>query len=285
MWSVPLWGQSAVTPCLKGTAFGCGLAAIRTLVPDHAMIIATLAFGCDRAAAFRLGCAWGLAHCAGNGVICAAFLAAEANGFIHLKAVMAYADYVTGACLIFCGVYFHAFEEYYTQDPEVLARRCSACSASSDIEATANSDRRQLAGSMGVSAPLRGLHGQAGSARDAFSSGRLLGGALFGFLQGTVDPLSFVGLGILGHMEVEVCTIVSFFAMFFICSALLAGLLAVLCAHSSANVAGALDSKVLYRVSCLLAVVVGTGWLLAELHCENWDCPDSGGMLDSIRKK
>jgi len=281
---------------LTGSVYGTTIASIRVVSPEHVIVLLALSIGAESCAAFELGCSWGLAHCAGNAIISGAFLAAEVMGFIDLPSFMQYFDCVTGGLLIFLGIYFLVYEEYYFYDTNVAKRSMTDLGFDLvDEVGRGGADADELrplnpSGGQGSVADPTGATKGADEDAEALRSlnqcprhsgtvvsVRVASAAILGFMQGFSDPFVIVGLGILSHMEPTQATILWFFVSYFVVSTVLAGLVTVLLAKSSSSVAGGKGATFLYRSSCVCAVIFGVVWLVAQLHCHrNSSCPAHG---------
>jgi len=108
---------------------GAVYALIHALGPDHLGTLMTLSAAAGGPVrAFRAGAAWGAGHCLGMVVLVAAFacLGRVARG--RVDAWEHYGDYLIGASMVACAVYFVAREPAYVQqeaDGTEVLRGCS----------------------------------------------------------------------------------------------------------------------------------------------------------------
>jgi len=120
-------GITAVSAALHGLAYGL----LHIVGPDHLGTLMSLSVSAAPRRAFWLGATWSLGHCAGMVAVGAAFVALEKA--VHLDAELweHIGDYIVGASMCLCGLYFLLSEPKYVQETEgqVSLRSCKCCAS------------------------------------------------------------------------------------------------------------------------------------------------------------
>lgn len=104
----------------------CG--AIHAIAPDHLGTIMTLSALCTPKQAFRIGASWGIGHSFGTFFICGVFITLRAFAVQGIGAYEHYGEYLVGASMVCCALYFAYNENTYLEEQEdgnVVAVPCS----------------------------------------------------------------------------------------------------------------------------------------------------------------
>lgn len=283
MAEVPPQQSGHMNPIVLGTV--CGL--LHAIGPDHLATLVTFSALMDPWAAAKVGAAWGAGHCVG--IIAVAFVvlcAARVPG-IHVDNWEHYGDYAIGLSMIFVSLYFIFRENRYIEtmaDGRVDVKGC-ACHPNRTVEKLSNGvTRRKKAGfcsdfhhasessrrcpdspcesdleNTSEASPLIAES----QPKQASTQGKDLQGALVGLLQGMCCPMGLVGMGFAaGRTPIEI-TVMAITTVVVSISGT-AGVAAGWAYITSSSWMGNVNPKFVYRMSCLLGLILGILWIAAN---------------------
>lgn len=275
-----------MNPVILGTL--CGV--LHAVGPDHLATLMTFSALMDPWAAAKVGAAWGAGHCAG--IIMVAFLVlcmARLPG-MHMENWEYYGDYAIGVSMIMVSAYFIFRESQFIEtmeDGRVEVKGC-ACHPRSPGDAAKAVERRskmvarkkkgQFCSTFNQECNERGCHSDdeenASEASPLISSnqiqhkqsstqGKDLQGALVGLLQGMCCPMGLVGMGFAaGRSPLEIAIMT--FTTVAVSIAGTASVAAGWAYITRSSWMGSVNPRFVYRMSCLMGLVLGILWIMAN---------------------
>jgi len=273
----------------------CG--AINVIAPDHLGTLMTLSALCALQEAFYIGVWWGIGHSVGTILICCVVMVLKALAVAGIDAYEHYGEYIVGASLIFCALYFAFNEHKYLKEKEdgtVAAVPCSCHSFSvqphtSNIDTNPDLACTPCTGTMTPmpksgstpsaskktscfdphedaevqeNTPLLPHNGNADRS-DELSSGRGIEGACIGLIQGMCCPTGLVGISFVARMG-NSTEIVVFLTAFILVSVVGTGLVAVgWSVITDKGMGDYVGPRIVYRGSCVFTLVLGIAWISA----------------------
>lgn len=269
-----------------GTIYG----VIHAVGPDHLATLMALSTLLQPMEALSAGASWGLGHSAGMALIAALLFSLQ--GMVHNKHMVHtmehYGNYVIGASMIICALYFICAERSFVErkeDGSYIARPC-ACHSSGD-HSSGHSSGHSKVGKRGCKfkgmpddpfllakdpsetdallPPSERLVQAAGSAsevspNDGYNS---IKGGLLGVLQGLCCPMGAVSVSFLTTLPRA--SILCFLAFFVAVSCLGTALLALGWSQlTRAGIGATLSPHIVYRSSCAFTLLLGVLWMVAN---------------------
>lgn len=291
---VVVFGPSMASAAVSGILCGC----MHVVGPDHLGTLMTLSALMQPFRAFKVGAAWGLGHSTGMVVISAVFV--SLHGLFHEKIALEawehYGNYVIGASMVCCGLFFMLSEQRFLEeqpDGTFKAKGCGCttrqCTAAGynhkGKKSTSQKSRIGKKGAKLILGPNSDLEdcedtplledaddeSDGAEAEDAPkppkpfrpSRGLDLKGLLIGVLQGLCCPMGLVGMSFI--MTMHVASIIMFLLCFIVISVLGTGLVTAAWAYLSSTGTGSwLSPKVVYQASCAFTLTLGISWITAN---------------------
>lgn len=268
-----------MNPVVLGTI--CGF--LHAVGPDHLATLVTFSALMDPWAAAKVGAAWGAGHCAG--IIAVAFLVlcmARLPG-MHMDNWEYYGDYAIGVSMIIVSLYFIFRESQFvvtTEDGRVDVKGC-ACHPSSPADRRSKLVARKKKGhqfcatfnqecndpdcddeeTASEASPL--ISSNQIQHKQASTQGKDLQGALVGLLQGMCCPMGLVGMGFAAGrspLEIAIMTITTVAVSIAGTASVAAGWAYI----TRSSWMGSVNPKFMYRVSCLMGLLLGVLWISAN---------------------
>merc|ERR1719362_237166 len=272
------------TGFLSGLCFGL----LHVVAPDHIGTIITLSSATTKGDAFAVGASCGLGHSFGLVFVAAVFFSLRSAVTVNVDAWEYYGNYLIGASMITCGLYFMIREATFlvqNEDGTYTAQACAchpvqpimpkacqlipketprddedACMPCGDhLEA----ERVPLlsAPEGGREEPRSSVPGQA--LQPCAVQGRGVRGALIGLLQGACCPIAIVGLSFVAALPAM--GVAFFLITFMAISSLGTASMAVFWAWATnTGICGGLSPRFAYRMSCCFTLILGILWVTAN---------------------
>jgi len=258
--------KSAMTGLLSGLCFGF----LHVIAPDHLGTILTLSSATTKGNAFAVGAACGLGHSFGLVFIAIVFLSLRSAVTFNIKAWEYYGNYLVGASMILCALYFIMREATFLvqhEDGTYTAQPCFCHPSQPPIPPVCQPCSGPGSKTKFTPRPSYRAGGRkenrSSTSRLRAGEGRDVRGALVGVLQGACCPLAMVGLSFLAARPV--LGIVFFLMSFTASSALGTASVSVVWAWAtSTGICGGLSPKFAYRMSCCLTLTLGILWVMAN---------------------
>jgi len=257
---------------ITGLSSGLIFSVLHIIGPQNLGTIMTLSSVTTRNTAFSVGAACGFGHSFGMVFIAILILSARSVFTVDAEAWEHYGNYLIGASLVVCAVYFMMQETKFLVQREdgsydVQPCDCHGSHGSHDTTAPEKAAGSRPAstlageGEKACHSPVSEQHDAALHHENKDSRNAL--GALIGMLQGTCCPLVMVGVSFVATLHGS--GIAVFLITFMTLTALGTAFLAMSWAWATnAGLCGGLSSKIAYRVSCSCTLALGIGWVIAN---------------------
>mmetsp|Transcript_86294 Transcript_86294/g.279409 ORF Transcript_86294/g.279409 Transcript_86294/m.279409 type:complete len:320 (+) Transcript_86294:113-1072(+) len=279
-----------LTALWNGLSMGLLYGILHIVGPDHLGTLMTLSLVESRVQAFKVGAAWSLGHCTGLVVIAGILIGLRSLIHVSVESWEHYGNYFIGLTLILCPLYFLYYESSHVEDKdgESVAKPCSChgaevcsmppltCGMCEDGENVAEACPYHGAeacsmpplicgvceeGEPWESMPL--LPKDAVGQHDSAPYWRWVHGAMLGMLQGVCCPIGLIGISFLAGMEIRSTMV--FLVVFLLVSVLGTGLFAMgWCYLTRIGFASCVSQRALYRTSCVITLVLGVAWIVAN---------------------
>lgn len=262
----------STNPLMLGTI--CGL--LHAVGPDHLATLITFSALMNPWAAAKVGVAVGAGHCAGIiavGILVVCFSKVLPGIHVHIEHWEYYGDYLIGLSMVVVSSYFMCRENEYVETMSDGSLVVKGCACHGDLEQNSEQvqhhtpkspKKKELfcqdfrsEGASSESSPLL--------ARDQqFSTnGKGLQGALVGLVQGMCCPMGLVSMGASAGKTTAEIAILSLTTI--AVSILGTGAVAAGWAYlSSSSWMSGVNPKFVYRISCLVGLVLGVLWMFAN---------------------
>lgn len=283
-------GAATQLPHGSALLLGAIYGVLHAIGPDHLGTVMSLsASAATPKQAFKLGASWSLGHSVGMALVAFVVMYLQKLMRVDVEAWEHDGDYIIGATMIGCGLYFILRENQYVEESgTVKACGCgnhdevpypSPVDAPSDVpsESFSRQSRRQGRGKKGFCqnygiaeecAPAPVMKEQVVAAGPS-----TLGGTLLGLVQGLCCPMGLMGIAILSSLPAA--GILAFTFTFLLFSVVGVGAAAFAWATLASN-GGVLANKVsprtMYRASSGFTVLLGSAWVAANFY----------GVLDKL---
>jgi len=266
---------------------------IHAIAPDHMGTLLTLSAVEKPLRAFNVGAAWGLGHCIGMAGIAAVFILLQKATNANLAMWEHLGDYLIGASMIACALYFIFREGSYLEERDdgtcvAIECSCHGDSVGKPADSATPPPPRVVARKSRFSVNFCAKYKESkvvcppcppvenpmkrGPAELSMPSPKVEGsdnlreayGATLGLFQGICCPMGLLGITFLANLPVG--GILLFSISFSLCSALGTGFIAMSWAYLTTYGLGTsfLTPRVVYRACCTCTLVFGIVWIAAN---------------------